>query len=197
MTDAAIQQIIPPQTGVAFVAPKRTLLTVTDLLGEQVSDLAAFGIDRREYLSAGRSFDYNDTIVLSTGHVLYSNRSRPMLTIIEDTVGKHDFLYAPCSPEMFQALYGAGPDHPSCFRNLADNLAAHGIDDDQIGPTFNIFMNVEVQPDGRLKIHPPASRAGDYIRFRVEMDLIVGLTACSAGLSNNWSFKPIGYALES
>ena len=40
---------------------------------------------------------------------------------------------------------------------------------------------------------PPVSKAGDSITFRAEMDLIVGLTACSAELSNNWSFKPIGY----
>ena len=29
------------------------------------------------------------------------------------------------------------------------------------------------------------------------MDLIVGLTACSAEMSNNYAFKPIEYAIES
>lgn len=190
------QQIIQPQTGVAFVMPKGAVLTVIDVQGEQVSDLIAFGPDKAEWLSSGRSIDYNDTLALTTGHVLYSNRSNKMLTIIEDTVAVHDFLYAPCSSEMFQALYGYGPDHPSCFRNLADNLKAFGITDDQIATTFNIFMNVEVMSSGELKIHPPASKAGDFIKFRAEMDLIVGLTACSAELSNNWSFKPIAYTIE-
>jgi uncharacterized protein YcgI (DUF1989 family) len=54
-------------------------------------------------------------------------------------------------------------------------------------------MNAEMSPEGDLKVLPPVSKAGDYIEFRAEMDLIVGLTACSAELSNNWSFKPIGY----
>ena len=77
-----------------------------DPLGEQVSDLAAFAHDdRREWLSSGRSIDYANTIYLTTGHVLYSNRSRPMFTILVDDVGRHDFLLTPCSPETFAIIY--------------------------------------------------------------------------------------------
>ena len=196
MRTASARRTIQPQTGAGFLLSAGSILSVIDVQGEQVSDLTAFGMDRTEWLSSGRSFDYNNTIALTAGHVLYSNRSSKMLTIVEDTVGVHDFLYAPCSPEMFQALYGYGPEHPSCFRNLADNLKPFGITDDQVPTTFNIFMNVETLSSGELKIHPPVSRAGDLIRFRAEMDLIVGLTACSAELSNNWTFKPIAYEIE-
>ena len=52
-------------------------------------------------------------------------------------------------------------------------------------------MNVMVQSSGELRILPPKSRAGDYVLLRAEMDLVVGVTACSAELSNNGSFKPI------
>jgi len=52
-------------------------------------------------------------------------------------------------------------------------------------------MNVSVLPSGEIEIDPPLSRAGDYILLRAEMDMIVGLTACSAELSNNGTFKPI------
>ncbi len=54
-------------------------------------------------------------------------------------------------------------------------------------------MNVEVGGDGRLSILPPLSRPGQSISLRAEMDLIVGLTACSAEMSNNYKFKPIDY----
>jgi uncharacterized protein YcgI (DUF1989 family) len=57
-------------------------------------------------------------------------------------------------------------------------------------------MNVEVGLDGTLKILPPRSKAGDALTLRAEMDLIVGLTACSAELSNNGSFKPIAYEIS-
>jgi uncharacterized protein YcgI (DUF1989 family) len=187
---------LEPQTGTAFNVERGQLIRVTDPRGEQVSDLTAFAAaDTREWLSSGRTIDYANTIYLTTGHVLYSNRSRPMFTIVEDTVGRHDFLLTPCSPETFTIIYGTTGHHPSCFENLARNLAPSGIEPDMIPTTLNIFMNVEVLPSGELRILPPKSRAGDHLLLRAEMDLIVGVTACSAELSNNGSFKPIDVAV--
>ena len=119
-----------------------------------------------------------------------------MLTIAADQVGRHDFLYTPCSLEMFARLYGVTGHHPSCFENLARSLAPYGIGPDAIPTTFNIFMNVEVARDGRLQVLPPRSRAGDSIELRAEMDLVIGLTACSAELSNNHRLKPIDYEIR-
>ena len=196
MTETVSLHQIAPQTGVGFRLSRGDVLRVVDLEGEQVSDLMVFGPDGRETLSGGRSIDYNETVRLTAGHVLYSNRSNPMLTIVSDMVGVHDILFAPCSPEMFVKLYNFDPSHPSCFRNLADNLKAFDIDEDRIGTTFNIFMNAEMLSSGELKVVPPVSKAGDAVELRAEMDLIVGLTACSAELSNNWRFKPIGYEIR-
>ena len=183
---------LEPQTGVGFELAKGQKLRIIDPQGEQVSDLVAFAKeDKREWLSSGRSIDYANTIYLTTGHVLYSNRSRPMFTLLEDQVGRHDFLLTPCSPETFQIIYGNHDPHPSCFGNLSKNLAPLGILPDEIPTTFNVFMNVLVAQDGELTIGPPTSKAGQYLELRAEMDLIVGVTACSAEMSNNYSFKPI------
>lgn len=183
---------LEPQTGVGFLLGRGQLLKIIDPQGEQVSDLTAFTqADKSEWLSSGRTIDYANTIYLTTGHVLYSNRSKPMFSIVEDTVGRHDFLLTPCSPETFKILYDIHDFHPSCFENLARNLATFGITPDMIPTTFNVFMNVAVLPSGQLRIDPPSSRAGDYILLRAETDLIVGITACSAEKSNNHSFKPI------
>jgi hypothetical protein len=169
------------------------ILRVIDPEGEQVSDVVAFASeDPSERLSSGRSIDYNNTIYLTTDHVLYSNRSNPMFTILEDRVGRHDFLLTPCSPETFEILYENHQGyHPSCFENLAKNLERFGIAEDDIPTTFNAFMNVDVLPSGELEIGPPLSKPGDFMDLRAEMDLIVGVTACSAEMSNNCSFKPI------
>jgi uncharacterized protein YcgI (DUF1989 family) len=192
-----IHRRIEPQSGAGFELRRGQVLRVIDPLGEQVSDLMAFGLDdRAEWLSSGRSIDYNDTIVFTTGHTLYSNRSRVMFTILRDTVGRHDFLYTPCSRETFTLIYKNPAPHPSCFDNLSRSLAAFGIAPDAIPTTFNIFMNVEVSRDGHVSVEPPRSRAGDWIEFRAEMDLVVGLTACSAEMSNNYRFKPIDYEIH-
>lgn len=188
---------IMPRTGVAIDLAEGDILTVIDPEGGQVSDLLAVSrSDPREFLSNGRTFDYEESIKLKTGSQLWSNRSNPMLTIIEDTVGTHDFLLTPCSKATFKHFYPDKPIHRGCFGNLAEALAPYGIEPDDIPTAFNVFMNVPVRPDGRLSVESPLSKAGDLIRFRAEMDLVVGLTACSAYASNGGTFKPIDYHIE-
>jgi uncharacterized protein YcgI (DUF1989 family) len=187
---------LEPQTGAGLIVTRGQRLEIRDPCGEQVSDLVSFAAaDRGEWLSSGRTIDYANTIYLTTGHTLYSNRSRPMWTILEDTVGRHDFLLTPCSPETFTILYKTTGHHPSCFENLVRSLEPFGIAHDAIPTSLNVFMNVDVLPSGELRILPPRSRAGDHITLRAEMDLIVGVTACSAELSNNGRFKPIDVRL--
>ncbi len=187
---------IEPQSGTAFVLEQGQLLKVIDLEGEQVADLIAFNrLDHGEWLSSGRTIDYANTIYLTSGHILYSNRSRPMFTILKDDVGRHDFLLTPCSRQTFEIIYKQEGYHPSCLENLEKGLANYGIKSDLIPTTFNIFMNVKVGEDGTLSIDPPLSKAGDEITLRAEMALVVGLTACSAEQSNNYRFKAIGYEI--
>jgi uncharacterized protein YcgI (DUF1989 family) len=188
---------IPPRSGTAFILKSGQRLKVTDIEGEQVADLVCYNEhDTAEYLSSGRTIDYAETIFLTTGHPFYSNRSNIMFTMAEDTVGRHDFLLTPCSADMFRIIYGHSDPHQGCFGNLCKALEPFGINPDQIPTTFNVFMHVTVDGNnGRVSVLPPASRAGDHIIIEAKMDLIVGLTACSAGMSNNYSFKPIGYEI--
>jgi uncharacterized protein YcgI (DUF1989 family) len=171
---------------------------VIDPEGTQVADLLAFNADDiDEVVSSGRTFDYAESIRLTTGNTLFSNRSQKMLTIIDDTVGCHDFLLTPCSTETFQYFYPDKPVHRGCFGNLAEALEPYGVAPDRIPVAFNCFMNVPVNDEtGKLTVEPPISRPGDYIAFRAEMNLVVGLTACSAYASNGGSFKPIDYRID-
>ncbi len=82
----------------SFTLKKGQQLTVVGLEGEQVSDLICFNLDdKAEYLSSGRTIDYAETIFLTKGFPFYSNRSNVMFDMVEDTVGRHDFLLTPCS----------------------------------------------------------------------------------------------------
>ena len=186
---------IAPRSGVAIEMARGQRLRVIDPEGEQVADLLAYNRhDVGEALSSGRSLDYASCIYLTTGHSLYSNRSNVLLKIVEDTVGRHDFLLTPCSAEMFRTLYGDSQPHRGCFGNLASVLEPYGVVPDSIPTAFNIFMNVPVDAQtGRLRVDPPLSRAGDHIVLEACMDLVIGLTACSAGQSNNFRYKPIHY----
>jgi len=186
---------IEPRSAVAFQMTRGSHLTVCDPLGRQVADLLAYNAaDIGEVISNGRTFDYEETIRLGWGNQLWSNRSNPMLTITQDTSGLHDFLLTPCSVDTFRHFYPDKPPHRGCFGNLAEALAPYGIEPDAIPTAFNVFMNVPVDgASGRLSVEAPKSKIGDKIVLRAEMDLIVGLTACSAYASNGGSFKPIDY----
>lgn len=188
---------IPPRSGVAFALKAGQRLRVIDPRGEQVSDLLAFNRhDTGEVLSSGRTLDYANRIYLSTGDALYSNRSNIMLRIGEDRVGRHDFLLTPCSADTFRIIYGDTDPHRGCFGNLAAALEPYGIVPDQIPTAFNVFMNVPVDgTTGAFTVEPPLSKAGDFTVFEAQMDLIIGLTACSALQSNNHAFKPIHYEI--
>lgn len=189
---------IAPRSGVAFELKRGECLKVIDPLGEQVADLVAFNRDDTgEAISSGRSIDYASRIYLGSGDPIYSNRSNVLLRIIEDTVGRHDFLLSPCSAEMFRIIYGDEQPHRGCFGNLAAALAPYGVVPDAIPTAFNVFMNVPIDPaTGAIRVEPPLSRAGDYIMFEAQMDLLIGLTACSAGQSNNFAYKPIHYEVS-
>lgn len=195
MTDQRLTRIAP-QSGCSFKIRRGQVLRVMDPLGEQVSDLFAFDEDDHDcQLSSGRSLDYASRIYLTTSDILYANNSKPMFTIIRDTVGQHDFLLTPCSQEMFTLLYKHKGYHRSCFENLLNSLKEHGISGPQISTTFNIFMNVKVDPQGKISVGVPLSKSGDYIELRAEMDMLCGLTACSAEGSNNGRFKPIDFSI--
>lgn len=189
---------ISPRSGVAFALDVGARLTVIDPEGSQVSDLVAYSLaDVREVISNGRTFDYEETIALTTGNKLWSNRSNPMLAIVDDTVGKHDFLLTPCSEDTFRHFYPDRPVHRGCFGNLVAALASWGVTADNIPTAFNLFMNVPVDgPSGAIKVLPPLSKAGDKITVLAEMDCLIGLTACSAYASNGGSFKPIDYRID-
>jgi len=195
---ATPQKQIPPRSGAAFKLKAGQELTVIDPLGGQVADLLAISAaDIREMLSSGRTLDYAERIYLTTGNKLYSNRSNVMLEITEDTVGRHDFLLTPCSEATFRLCYDNEPPHQGCHGNLFHALKPYGIEEDAIPVAFNCFMNVPVDgATGTFKVLPPLSKAGDHITFRAHMDLIIGLTACSAPASNGGTFKPIDYVVR-
>ena len=188
---------IPPKSGTAFILRKGERLTVTDPEGEQVSDMVAYNLDdRKEMISSGRYLDYAGRMFLTKGDMLYSNRSRDMLKIVEDEVGRHDFTLTPCSKDTFRKLYNEADPQGGCQENLEAALAEYGIGPDDIPIAFNIFMHVATDPQtGEIKVLPPLSKAGQSIMFEACMDLLIGMTSCSAGESNNFRYKPIDYEI--
>jgi uncharacterized protein len=116
-----------------------------------------------------------------------------MLTITEDEVGVHDVIIPACRAETYQHFFNESERHSNCFDNLNESFGQFQIPAFPMIQPFNIFMNTTVTPDKKVLIHPPISMAGNRITFQAEMDVVVGISACSVseGPCNGWRCKPV------
>ncbi|ANE45291.1 hypothetical protein SY83_01915 [Paenibacillus swuensis] len=189
--------IIPATEGLGFRMKQGQIVRVTDIEGEQVADFVAYRADDfSERLDPGVTMDALHAMKVNAGDILYSNKYKPLLTVIADTVGRHDFINPACRQEMYVLLYDK-PNHRSCYQNLKDALAPYQTPvPDQHYP-FNLFMNTTIDADGQIKIERPLSKPGDYIELRAEADLIVAISACptSESACNGYKCTPIGVEL--
>jgi uncharacterized protein YcgI (DUF1989 family) len=172
--------VVPARAHFAVRLARGQALRVVDVEGQQVLDLVAFGAaDPREKLSCILSNLFNGTWRLTTGHVLYTNRAQPMLTIGDDRVGIHHSGGGFCSEESNFFRYRVRPT-PNCKANLEQAMAEQGIPADVLDydACFNVFMNIEYLPDGGFAIAPPRSKAGDHVDLVAEMDCLLALSNC-------------------
>lgn len=187
------QWLIPATKGLGFKLDKGQIVRVTDVEGEQVADFAAYNAARpNERIDPGVTIDALGKMNVLPGDILYSNQYRPLLTIIKDTVGRHDFINSACRPEMYEVLYNQ-KDHASCYNNLNVALEEFGLPAPDQHYPFNLFMNTVIDPSGKVSVERPLSKAGDYVELRAEMDLIIAISACpcSESVCNGDKCTPI------
>jgi uncharacterized protein YcgI (DUF1989 family) len=190
--------VLGPARSVARTLSRGQTLRITDLEGQQVADVIAFTLpDLTDRLWPSTTIRLNGTVYFTTGHTLYSELSRPLLQIVEDTCGRHDMLAGSCNAEIDLVRYGV-KDHRGCVENFVEAIAPWGLGRSDVPMSFNVFMNCPVEPDGSWSIAEPASRAGDYITVRAEADVLVAISNCPQDLNpcNAGELKPLGIAIS-
>jgi uncharacterized protein YcgI (DUF1989 family) len=196
--------VIPAGHGKAFLVPRNAILRIHLVEDRQVGDCCFFNAhDRREMFHVGQTWALN--VLLGTGTAkswlhFYSKppRENVMLTVLEDTVRNHwGNMGGRCSRRLYE-LRDGDKAHRSCQENLAEALAPFDVSGDDIVDIFNVFMNVELRPDGSFTILPPSARKGDYIELRAEMDLLAAVSACPAerNATNDGRAKPLGITIS-
>jgi urea carboxylase-associated protein 1 len=155
---------------------------IVDLEGNQAVDTLFYSKhDTAERYSATDTIVGQGNIYLTTGTVLRSNLHNPMLTITEDTCGRHDTLGGACAVESNQVRYAIEKRHmhacrDSFLRAIADpkwNLSKRDV-----APNINFFMNVPVTPEGKLTFEDGISNPLKYVEMRAEMDVICVISNC-------------------
>jgi uncharacterized protein YcgI (DUF1989 family) len=195
MTITANHIEVPAREGRAVRLKKGQRFRVVDVEGGQVGDLFAYNADDpTEYHSGQHTRVHVGRLFPRPGEQFVTNRRRPILTFEEDTSpGIHDLLCAACDPERYAGL-GVEGWHASCQENLQKALEAVGFEVPHSAPQpINLFMDIPILEDDRIDFLPTATKAGDYVQMRAELDAVIALSSCPQDILpiNSGVIKPL------
>lgn len=184
----AQRQVGPGQAEALELKPDE-LLQIVDVEGKQVADFVVFSLaDREEWGSTGVTRSANGNVMMTLGRQVWSNRRRPLLELVEDTVGRHDMLYACCDPVRYEAL--GAPGHANCRGALTEALAAYGVVAERVPDPINWFMNVAIKQRGELEIREPLSEKDDFVVLKAIEPVVVAVSACPQDLVPTNAMQP-------
>ena len=173
------QGLIPARRGVAVRVKQGQSIRIINTYGNQVVDTWAFV---ESALSEFMSMEHTRATILrmrpKAGDKLYTNKRRPILTLVEDTSpGVHDTLLAACDNERYQLL-GCTQYHDNCTDNLTAGMVGLGLREPETPSPLNLFMNNPWTDAGGLSFEAPVGKPGDYVTLRAELDCVVAMSAC-------------------
>ena len=166
-------------------------LQISDMLGKQVAIMTAFNAeDHSEVLSTAHTRAINHSLLLLKGHGLYSNQRNKMMTLIEDTVGRHDLLFPLDDSRAYLDDYGI-EGHGNSLDAIAKALARHEIEREQIPiDVVNWFMHIALKPRGELEVREPLSERNSNVVLKAHMPLLVAVVPSPNDQSPMNAFSP-------
>lgn len=170
---------IPARRGKAAYVRAGQRVKVINTHGAQVVDTWAFErFDQREAMSMEHTRATLVKIRPEVGDHLYTNRRRPILTLLEDTSGGvHDTLMAACDSYRY-GLLGCTEYHDNCTDNLSAAMHELGMTCVQTPSPLNLFMNIPWTGAGALAFEAPNMQPGDFVVFQAQLDAVVAFSAC-------------------
>ncbi|XWN31016.1 MAG: DUF1989 domain-containing protein [Devosia sp.] len=159
---------------------KGQTIRIVDLEGQQAVDTLFYSAaDTAERYSAQDTVQRAKNAYIGAGTVLISNDGNEMLTVTADTVGRHDTSAGACSVESNTVRFGHETRHlHACRENFVVEAARWGMTKRDIVSNINFFMNVPIEPDGRLAIVDGLSEPGNYVELVAHMDVICLISNC-------------------
>jgi len=189
---------VPPREARSFRATAGQIIRISCPEGSQVGDLNLFSAaNPSERFYSGKTRALHGTH-LTTGCRLWSSFPflRPMATIVADSLdwygtdafgGRvHDVIGTRCDPYTHHLLSGGDQYHHCCHSNLTRAMVAEGHDpataEALVHDVLNVFMCTGFTADtGQYFMKASPARAGDFIDFFAEIDLLGALSACPGG----------------
>ena len=179
MTQDSELHTIPARRGRAARLSKGQSIKIINTHGQQVVDTWAFSTeDPREFMSMEHLRATLTRIFPHAGDNLVTNRRRPILYFAEDTSpGIHDTLLAACDDYRY-GLLDCTEYHDNCTDNLFAAMRNIGLSPPECPSPLNMWMNIPVVAGDNTEWGVPASKPGDYVVLRAEMDCVVAMSCC-------------------
>ena len=171
---------VAANAGWSAIVPAGQTLTITDLAGNQAVDFLVYNAaDTAERYSAADTSTMQGNVFLTTGSELMSSERRPLMTVVEDTCGRHDTIGGACSKESNTLRYGHQTrGQHACVENFLAEGAKWGLGKRDLVSNVNWYMNVPVEEDGTLGIVDGISSPGLRVALRAETDVLVLISNC-------------------
>ncbi|MBK1783002.1 urea carboxylase-associated family protein [Prauserella cavernicola] len=184
--------VLPIRSGRAWEVPAGHVCRISTPEGPQVGDLNVWNRHNpRERLWAAR------TRQLQSAHVTRYDRLwstlpylRPLLTFVADTLESygvdaeggrvHDLLGTRCDPYVNRILADTDFDF-HCHSNLVRAVLPYGLTEFDVHDVLNVFQCTGLNADDQYFMKASPARAGDFVEFFAEQDLLCALSTCPAG----------------
>jgi uncharacterized protein len=173
-------EVVPARAPWSRVVPRGHRLRITDLEGNQAVDFLVYDAhDPDLRYDASVTVAAQGNIFLTTGSVLRDGEGAPLLTVVDDTCGRHDTIGGACSCESNTVRYGHHTRHQhACVENFLTSLLRYGRGKRDLVSNVNWFMNVPVESDGALGIVDGLSGPGKYVELEAARDVLVVISNC-------------------
>jgi urea carboxylase-associated protein 2 len=177
--DVVWEETLGPGGYASRVLRRDTVVRITDIDGDACVQLLAYVAARpTERLNVADTVKVQWQAYLERGSLLLSDMGRVLLTIVDDTSGRHDAFCGGSNRRRNERLYGDGSlggPAPSSRDLMAVAAAKHGLGRGDVPPALNLFKGVRIADDGRLRFEG-APMPGRFVELRAELDVLVLLT---------------------
>lgn len=165
-------------------------LRIESVSGGQVCDLFAFNKNNlKETLSPSHIRSVLRRTYLKEGDKIYSVLRRPMLKLVQDEVGSHDFSVPACDPGRYIMDFGI-ENHRSCRDNLAECMEEYNIPYEYLPDPLNLFQETSITTKGLFVGGVSPVKKGEGVVLEALMDLIVVGSACPQDKAPTNNYNP-------
>ncbi|MFT9256860.1 MAG: urea amidolyase associated protein UAAP2 [Acetobacter sp.] len=172
--------IVPARAPWSAIVRQGQVLRIVDTCSQQAVDALFYNAHAyHERYSVQETLINQGSAYVGKGTHLYSSESRVLMSVVEDTCGRHDTVAGACSCEGNAVRFGPQTRYMhACRENFLLELARYGMSKRDIVSNVNFFMNVPILPEGELAIDDGISEPGGYVDLLAHMDTLVVLSNC-------------------